>query len=158
MAGTLVEIAVLYAATGAVLPTAAPSAGPLPRQDRPRTVDARRAGGRPSARDWDKVLRRLRAVTRRRFIIPCDPVGDPARIAAVTARAGKRLMHLADPGSWAPAADGAVTAPIRPLSAREGAARACEELHRLAADRGRHYPPLDPEPPYGPDRRDQARR
>lgn len=104
------------------------------------------AGGQ-ALREWDRLLLRLRAATRRRLIVPGDPAGDPPRIAAATARAGKRLMHLAHPDPWAlSAGDRPLTARSGRLPAREAAARVDEELHRLAAGRGHHHPPTRPEP------------
>ncbi|MFF9786350.1 hypothetical protein [Streptomyces nigrescens] len=132
----LVEVAVVDAATADVLLDAGvqPTAAPCPGQDP--------AGGRGPAREWEKVLPRLRAVTRGRLIIPGDPTGDPARITAATTRAGKRLMHLSDAGSWA-LSDG--DRPIAGRTAGLPAAEACAyvraELLRLARGHGRHHQP-----------------
>ncbi|WP_331752658.1 hypothetical protein OG440_40510 (plasmid) [Streptomyces sp. NBC_00637] len=132
-AEVLVEVAVVDAATGAVLLDAA-----VAGQDPSAAADRPRSG----AREWEKVLPRLRAVTRGRLIVPGDPAGDRARIAAATGLAGRRLMHLGDPDAWALAAD---DKPITSRTARLPAAEACayvrDELQRRARGRGRHHPP-----------------
>ncbi|MDX3695047.1 hypothetical protein PV726_32855 [Streptomyces europaeiscabiei] len=126
----LVEVAVVDAATGTVLLDAAVRT----------SAAADRLGS--GAREWEKVLPRLRAVTRGRLIVPGDPAGDRARIAAATGQAGKRLMHLGNPDTWALAAD---DKPITSRTARLPAADACayvrDELQRRARGRGRHHPP-----------------
>lgn len=138
----LVQIAVVDAATGAVLldaavrPPAPPDSSPGPAGD----------GGR----EWDKVLPKLRAVTRGRLIVPGDPAGDRARITAATARAGKRPLHLGDAGSWAlNEADKPVAGRTVRLPAGEACAYVHQELHRLAAGRGRHHQPQAVSAPAG---------
>jgi hypothetical protein len=138
-AEVLVEVAVVDAATGAVLLDAAVLAGAALAGQEPDTAADRPLSG---AREWEKVLPRLRAVTRGRLIVPGDPTGDRARIAAATGQAGRRLMHLGNPDAWALAAD---DKPVTSRTARLPAAEACayvrDELQCRARGRGRHHPP-----------------
>lgn len=167
LAEALVEIAVIDASTGVVLldtavrATGAPSPvpgrvlEPVARREQPRAKRAGAVDEPRRAREWARVLPQLRALTRSRLIIPGDPGGDPARIAAATARSGKRLMHLADPGTWALApGDRPLAIRTDRLPACEAAAHVHEKLHRLAAGRGHHYPPPSAHP-SGTDRADQ---
>ncbi|CAM5455977.1 hypothetical protein SALBM311S_05345 [Streptomyces alboniger] len=94
----IIEIAVVDASTGKVL---------LDRRVKPSVpLGERHAGGLSDedladASPWERVLVRVRDVTRGRLIVPGRPGEDQKLIAADTTRAGKRPMHLAADESWA---------------------------------------------------------
>ncbi|MET9365805.1 hypothetical protein ABZX93_33520 [Streptomyces sp. NPDC006632] len=138
----IIEIAVVDASTGKVL---------LDRRVKPSVpLGERYAGGLTDedladASPWERVLVRVRDVTRGRLIVPGRPGEDQKLIAADTARAGKRPMHLAADESWAlREGDDAVT-PVRGLAAMKGCEYVREELLRRSRARGRaHLPEAAP--------------
>ncbi|MEU5425949.1 hypothetical protein AB0H73_10115 [Streptomyces olivoreticuli] len=131
----LVEIAVTDAATGEVLLET------RVRTDRHSPGDGPDTGGGP-AREWEKILPRLRTVTRGRLIIPADPARDRARITTATQHASKRPMHLAHPDTWAlNDNEQPITGPTTHLPAREACAHVREQLHHHAHGKGHHHTP-----------------
>ncbi|MER6121403.1 hypothetical protein ABT173_01640 [Streptomyces sp. NPDC001795] len=147
---TLAEIAVVDAATGALL---------LHSAVRPPTplAHGHEASGAKDAhvqtRGWEKLLPRLRAVTRNRLITPGDPAGDRARLASATAHTGQRLMHLADPAVWAlDETDTPLVSSTAALCASEACAYVHEALHRRASALGRHHAPSPARLGTGPGR------
>ncbi|MFJ6669453.1 hypothetical protein [Streptomyces sp. NPDC091383] len=134
----IIEIAVVDASTGKVL---------LDRRVKPSVPLGERYAGGISDEDlagaspWERVLVRVRDVTRGRLIVPGRPGEDQKLIAADTARAGKRPMHLAADESWALREGDDPVTPVRGLPAVKGCEYVREELLRRSRARGRAHLP-----------------
>ncbi|OKI50337.1 hypothetical protein [Streptomyces sp. MJM1172] len=139
----LAEIAVVDVVTGKVLldtPVRTPAPPGKEQPDGPEEQDL------PGARDWEKVLPRLRAVTRGRLIVPCNPAHDRQRITTATDRVGKRLLHLGAQEAWALAQGERPLDHVAGWPARHGCEYVREALLSAARGRGRtHRPQSDEE-------------
>lgn len=134
----IIEIAVMDASTGKVL---------LDRRVKPSVpLGDRYAGGLSDedladASPWERVLVRVRDVTRGRLIVPGRPGEDQKLITADTERAGKRPMHLAADDSWVLQKGDNPFTPVAGLPARKGCTYLREELVRRSRGRGRAHLP-----------------
>jgi hypothetical protein len=136
--GGITEVAVVDPVTGDVLldqlVRGAPSAGEGELSEQERTALA-------ATPTWERVLPKVRDLTRGRVVIACHPTDDRARIEAATRQAGKRMMHLDDADVWTrppgEQLDGYAWGP----TSRERCGQVRETLLRLARGRGRAHTP-----------------
>lgn len=99
--GAVVEIAVVDASTGRILLDTLVNPGPdQPIQPGAQAVHGITAADLTNAPTWDKVLPKLKRVTKDRTILAYNAEYDEGVIIADTVRAGRRLGHLGDPGRW----------------------------------------------------------
>jgi len=134
----VIEVAVVDVTTGKEL---------LNRRVRPTVpLGERRVSGLTDedladAPEWERVLPRVREVTRGRLIVPCHPGDDRKRIVEDTERAGKRPMHLAAADSWALAETDRPLDQVTGWSALRGCEYVREELLRRSRGWGRAHLP-----------------
>lgn len=100
LAGAVIEVAVIDAATGATLLDTLVHPGDVaiePGAQAVHGITLERLAGAPA---WDRIAPKIRVVTRDRVVLAYNAEFDRGRIVADCERYGLRPMHLADPGNW----------------------------------------------------------
>ncbi|MEO6086679.1 MAG: 3'-5' exonuclease [Umezawaea sp.] len=100
LAGAVIEVAVIDAATGATLLDTLVHPGDIAIEPGARAVHGITLDHLATARTWDKIAPKIRKVTKDRIVLAYNAEFDRGRIVADCERYGLRPMHLADPHNW----------------------------------------------------------
>ncbi|NUT47091.1 MAG: 3'-5' exonuclease [Saccharothrix sp.] len=98
--GAVVEIAVIDAATGAVLLDTLVNPGDVPMEPQAQAVHGITMQALADAPTWDKVVAKVRKATRGKVVLAYNAEFDRARIGEDCRRYGVKPMHLGDPTTW----------------------------------------------------------
>jgi hypothetical protein len=98
--GSVIEIAVIDACTGKILLNSLVNPGDVPIAPGAYAVHGISAQRLVNAPTWEKVLPKLRKVTRGRTILAYNSDFDRRVILGDTRRAGRKPMHLEDRANW----------------------------------------------------------